>query len=170
MKPRIFGALLVVVGCSAFGFSLAAVPRREERLLKDLLHSLLYMESELTYRLTPLPELFQQVASISGHTLGHFYMQLSEELDTLAACDATACMDSVLAVTTGLPASVRWILTQLGRSLGCFDLSGQLRGIAYAQETVRRELTHLQINMEHTVKSFRLLGCCAGAAIAILLL
>lgn len=57
MSYRWFGAALVIAGCGGFGFSIASGYKREEGILRQLLRALNYMEWELQYRLTPLPEL-----------------------------------------------------------------------------------------------------------------
>ena len=45
MTYRWIGAVLVVVGCGGFGFSLARETARQEQLLKELLDILDYMEN-----------------------------------------------------------------------------------------------------------------------------
>ena len=54
---RGLGAAVVVGSCSGVGFARAAAQRRETRVLKRLLQVLEIMSLELSYRVTPLPEL-----------------------------------------------------------------------------------------------------------------
>ena len=65
MSYRWFGAALVIAGCGGFGFSIASGYKREEGILRQLLRVLNYMEWELQYRLTPLPELCRQAGKES---------------------------------------------------------------------------------------------------------
>ena len=67
MNSKYFGALLVILGCGGFGFSLAAAHRREEVHLRQLMDSLQYLHCELEYHLTPLPVLCR-TAWASGST------------------------------------------------------------------------------------------------------
>ena len=57
MSYKWIGAILIIVSCGVCGFSVAAGKRREERLLSQLMDVLQFMEADLQYRLTPLPEL-----------------------------------------------------------------------------------------------------------------
>ena len=55
------GVALVVAGCGSVGFKISANHRKEEKALRQLIGILDYMECELQYRLTPLPELWQKL-------------------------------------------------------------------------------------------------------------
>ena len=63
MEYKWIGAILVIGGCGGFGFSVAGEAMRQERQLRQLLENLDFMESELRYRLTALPELFASGSS-----------------------------------------------------------------------------------------------------------
>ena len=80
MTYRWIGAVLVVVGCGGFGFSLARETARQEQLLKELLDILDYMENELRGRLTPLPMLCGQVARRQKGVLGRLFSGLARAL------------------------------------------------------------------------------------------
>ena len=80
MTYRWIGAVLVVVGCGGFGFSLARETARQEQLLRELLDILDYMENELRGRLTPLPMLCGQVARRQKGVLGRLFSGLARAL------------------------------------------------------------------------------------------
>ena len=84
--------------------------------------------------------------------------------------EVPACVALVLARDRELPEVCRGILSQLGKTLGQLDLSGQLRGLAAAQETCRKELERVEASKAGRLRCYRALGICAGAALAILLL
>lgn len=75
MSYRWFGAALVIAGCGGFGFSIASGYKREEGILRQLLRALNYMEWELQYRLTPLPELCRQAGKETRGTLREVFFQ-----------------------------------------------------------------------------------------------
>ena len=58
----------------------------------------------------------------------------------------------------------------LGRSLDRFDLAGQLKGIAATRSACRREVGALLENRDLRLRSYKTLGLCAGAALAVLLI
>ena len=57
---------------------------------------------------------------------------------------------------------------QLGKSLGRFDLNGQLQGIEQVRAHCRRELSSLENGRDQRIRGYQTLGVCAGAALAIL--
>ena len=57
---RLMGAVLLVGGCGAVGFSAAGRLARRVEVLRALLGALEGMERELSFRLTPMPELLER--------------------------------------------------------------------------------------------------------------
>ena len=78
MTIRIVGAALLILGCGSAGFQMAAAHMREERVLRQLLRLLDYMECELQYHLTPLPELCRQAAAQEAGVLKGVFLRLAE--------------------------------------------------------------------------------------------
>ncbi len=117
-----------------------------------------------------LPELFQLCALRSGGCLRRLFLDLAGALDAHSGSDVEQCLRTSLDKQPGIPMRLRKRIWQLGRTLGRFDLDGQLRGIESAREGCRRELRELERNRQQRLRSYRTLGLCAGAALAILLL
>lgn len=170
MNYKWIGAVLVIVGCSGFGFSMAASHRREERILRQILHVLQYMECELQYRLTSLPELCSGAGMETRGILRDVFMNLAAELDRQISPDVSSCMSAVLKNCREIPGRTRSILFALGRSLGRFDLPGQLRGLEAVRSACQLELNELEKNRDVRLRSYQTLGLCAGAALVILFL
>lgn len=168
MSTKWVGAVFIITSCGGFGFGIAAGYRRRERLLRQLLNVLETMESELKYRLTPLPELARTAAGDSGGVLRDVFLNLARELDWKVEPDAARCMRSAMDRCHDLPASLKRPLRQLGQTLGRFDLAGQIQGLQGVQDTCRRELERLERNRDVRLRSYQTLGLCAGAALAIL--
>ena len=76
MDFKWIGAILIMVSCSGCGFVIAAGKRKEEGLLLQLSGILQYMEADLQYRLTPLPELCRMVAGESKGILQSVFLNL----------------------------------------------------------------------------------------------
>ncbi|MBR4081302.1 MAG: stage III sporulation protein AB, partial [Clostridia bacterium] len=90
------GALLIVGGCGMFGFSLAAAHRREEKALMSLISALDYMQCELQYRLTPLPDLCRQAGQQNKSQIGQVLLMLARELECQISPDVEQCVEAVL--------------------------------------------------------------------------
>lgn len=168
MSVKWFGAYLILTGCFGCGCSIAASAKREERLLVQLQRLLRFMESELEYRLTPLPELCAMTAEECSGILHTVFCSLGKSLKDQYAPSATSCMEEILQQTPRLPGRLRKHLAYLGRSLGRFDLPGQLSGIRAVRQACKDDLVRLHNNLDMRLRSYRTLGLCAGAALVIL--
>ena len=170
MNYKLIGALCVILGCGGFGFIIAAGCKREERYLRELYNALEFMASELRYRLSPLQELVNRAADHTSGTLWQVFSTLDLELSGQIAPNAEACMRAALEQTPSIPPLTGKMLRLLGKSLGKFDLSGQLAGIAMVREACSENLARLSRDRIERLRSYRTLGICAGIAIAILLI
>lgn len=170
MTVRLIGAILIVFGCGCVGFAMAGSYRRELTLLKDLHTALLFMHSELSCRLTPLPELFSLVCRSVDGRIGEVFSTLSQQMHRQVSPDASCCMRVVLQTAKDLPSSVFMCLQSLGRCLGGFDLQGQLMQLEAVINTCSRYLTELNQQKEDRIRQYQTLGICAGVTLAILLI
>ena len=168
MQLKWFGATLIIAGCGGFGFKLAASHRREMFFLQQLILGIQYMECELQYRLTPLPQLCRQIAAGIKGGIHRIFLILAEELEHQTHPDAQCCMDLALAMCDDLPPKVKDILRQLGISLGKFDLPGQIQGMEAVRCLCAEHLEQLRKGADIRLRGYQTLGLCAGAALAIL--
>lgn len=168
MTIRIMGALLVILGCGGVGFMVAASYRTEERVLRQLLNALDYMQCELQYRLTPLPELCRKVGTAAAGQIREVFLSLAAELEDQISPNVERCMSHALLRCRELPKYTRQVLELIGVSMGRFDLDGQLKGLEAGRRECRRGLEELASNKAVRLRSYQTLALCAGAAIAIL--
>lgn len=170
MGYKWIGAILIIASCSGYGFLIAAGKRREERLLYQLENILQFMENELNYHLTPLPELCRKAAGEAKGTLCTVFLNLFRELSWQKLPDAGSCMYAAIQRSGDIPARVRRLLVQLGHTLGRFDLDGQLQGIQAVRNRCAEAQTSLRKNRDERLRSYQTLGICAGSALAIILI
>lgn len=164
---RLMGAGCILAGSGAFGFSMAAASRREERELKELLGILEYLSCELSYRLTPLTNLCRGAAEGRSGETAAFFLELAKELERQREPDVHGCVRAVLDLLT-MPASVRQLLEELGQTLGRFDLPGQLRGLELSIRETETTLRTIREGAPERRRSWQTLWLCVGAALAIL--
>ena len=170
MGYKWIGAILIMASCSGCGFAIAAGKRREEQLLYQLIGILQFLEADLQYRLTPLPELCRLAAGETRGILRTVFLNLYRELKWQKLPDAGSCMYAAIQRSGEIPQTVRRLLVQLGHTLGRFDLPGQLQGIQSVRKRSEETLDAIRKNRDERLRSYQTLGICAGAALAIILI
>lgn len=170
MNYKWIGAVLIVTGCAGFGFAQASAYRKEESVLRQLLSALDFMECELQYRLTPLPDLCRQVGKETTGCIRAVFNSLAQEMDRQIAPDVSSCMHASLAIVKGVPERTKRILRDLGNSMGRFDLNGQLKGLEQIRSVCRQQVEALSSHRDERIRGYQTLGLCAGAALAILMI
>lgn len=170
MGYKWIGAILIMASCSGCGFAIAAGKRREEQLLYQLIGILQFLEADLQYRLTSLPELCRLAAGETRGILRTVFLNLYRELKWQKLPDAGSCMYAAIQRSGEIPPKVRRLLVQLGHTLGRFDLPGQLQGIQSVRKRSEETLDAIRKNRDERLRSYQTLGICAGAALAIILI
>ena len=170
MDLKLFGALLIIAASGAVGYCVVSSYHRQERVLRDMLRMIDYMECELEYRLTPLPQLCRQAAGECSGDLGRVLIHFADELDAQVCPDTERCMQAAVLKSGKMTATTAECVLELGRSVGRFDLHGQLKGLSALRNICERKLSALENNKDARLQSYQALGICAGAAIAVLLI
>ena len=149
------GAGFVIAACSGFGFSLASLHRKQEKLLRQFLQVLEDMECMLQYKLMPLPELCRSSVRRIGGPIRTVLLQFAQELEQQVAPDAPSCMSVALASCQFPEGSLKY-------------LAGQLQGLESVKANCELVLKNLECNREVRIRSYQTLGICTGVAMAIL--
>lgn len=170
MGIKLFGAVLIIAGCGGCGLKLAANHRRAGKALRELISALEYMASELEYKLTPLPKLCVDMEAVVGGCIGQALGRLGQVLQVQLYPNVPDAMAAAVKETTGLPSLAAEQLLSLGKTLGRFDLSGQLRGLDSCRTNCCHLLEELEHNQAQRLRSYQTLSFCAGVALAILLI
>lgn len=168
MTLKLFGAVLIVLSCSGFGFYIAAGHKKEVYCLQKLVTIIEFMEWELEYRLTPLPQLCRSVADKTSFYFPAVFRSLSEELTYQISPDVATCMRSVLTAQKEIPKFTYEYLEMLGDSLGEYNIDGQLKSLVQLRQIINKKLDELTENQKQRLHCYQTLGVCAGAALAIL--
>ncbi len=164
------GAICIILSCAGFGFMISAFHKKEVNTMKKLISALDYMECELQFHMSALPDLCRKTAAESEGLLRQVFIVLSNELEDQIAPDVGQCMRSALDKTNNIPQHTYQCLQILGDSLGRFDLDGQLKSLEAVRLECRDRLRKLNEKSEKNLRSYQTLGICAGAALVILLM
>lgn len=168
MLLKLIGAILVIGGSAGFGIVISVSHRKTVRHLQQLIAAVNYMECELQYRLTPLPELCCKASAMGSGCIKRFFTALENELNTQIRPDPHSCVQSVLSRTMDMPLCIQKQIAELGCTLGQFGLEGQLEGFRKVRISCEQALEKLTTNQDVRLRSYQTLAVCAGAALAIL--
>ena len=163
------GILLVVMGASGAGISMAWSVKRATFLIQQLLQALDQMKTEIEYRKTPLPELTRLLSLNACGAVASFFGAVSDDLHLRQETSVYAIVKKNLATSSAFSPAVRNVLLNLGTGLGKYDVAGQLRAIDLALDRLRSLLQQAQTEQAARMRSYCTLGICAGLAIAIML-
>lgn len=166
---KLFGGVLIVASCGCFGFLMAGNCYQEQRGLRQWVSALDFMQCQLQYHMTPLPELCRETAQQCTGKVKELFLRLALELDNQIEPDVRGCMKNVLSNMEELPFQVRSAAQALGNSLGRFDSDGQILQLEAARRSGRERLERIGQDAQQRIRGYQTLGVCAGAALAILL-
>lgn len=169
MNFKLIGAILVIAGFGCVGYIIVATHKKTVKLMQQLIAVFEYMECELAYRMTPLPELFRKISDDCG-PLKQFFSVLADELEDQISPDVTCCVDAALTQVNDIPELVRRGVVEFGKNAGCFDVDGQIKGIVSVKESCISLLSAYTRDQDIRLRNYQALALCAGAAVVILLL
>ena len=169
---KVLGVLLVTVGTAGAGFGFARAVRGQIRQMVALIAALEYLKSEMEYRLTPLPELFAELAQGEEAAAAAFFGRCAGSMREDRSASPQVVFRGAMEQTKELQWSrrTREAMMNLAFSLGRFDLGGQRRAIELAQERIGQELQEVQAGSRARCRSYETIGICAGLAVAVILL
>lgn len=167
---KTIGILMVILGASGTGFSMAFSVRQNVSLVQQLLSTMEVMKNEISYRRTPLPELMRLLELQCRGCAAEFFGRLATDLSQRQERSVDIIVRRQVAAVRAFPPAVRQILLQLGSGLGQYDTEGQLRSIDLAILRLRTLLDQYRSKQQTRIKSYCTLGICGGLAIAILAL
>lgn len=168
MIVKLFGGLCVVLACGGCGFMIAANARREVMTLRQLIDILDLVECELSYRMLPLAQLFRSSVGVGNGCINRFFRCLADELEMHSALNVEKCVNSAITSCPDLPPLIIQRVKELGKTLGRFELTEQLKCIRGINDENRKLLDKLIEDHESKTRSYKTLGLCAGAALVIL--
>ena len=166
---RLVGAGLIISSCGAFGMAMAVQYRREIAMLRQFIGVVEYMQREMVYHLSPLPELCRGAAAQTNGSLRKLLEETAWEMESQIAPDVSSCMDAAQEKVGALPVSTQKAVNQLKVSLGIFDLPGQQEALASVHHFCEDLQADLEANKAQRIRNYQTLWLCAGAALAILL-
>ena len=168
---KLLGAVLLTAGAAAMGFSASAQLGRRVKSLRALLGALELADRELSFRLTPIPELLDELSRRSQSPACGFFGRCLDGLDRLGERSLGQLWEEALADwPMDLAEEDREALAELGQVLGRYDGEGQREAIALTRARLEGNLTAAEADRDGRGRLYQALGMAAGSFFVILLL
>lgn len=169
---KLFGAILILAAGTLIGFSKASAYARRPRQIRQLIHALQRLETEMTYGYTPLPEALLRIADQLEPQLSSLFRMAAEPLLTATGKTAgESWRDAVDACwkQTALSSNEREVLSQMSYTLGISDRDDQAKHLRLAVSLLAAEEQSAWDDQRRYEKMWRSLGVLAGAFVVILM-
>lgn len=168
---RLMGALLTVGGGAFLGFDAHRRLNRRARVLRQLAGALEQMDREISFRLTPMPQLMEELAADYPPPVGDLFANCRKGMDQLGERSLAEIWRQALADTPlDLEGRAAGILDELGEVLGRFEESGLRSALARAGAELTREAELAREDGEKRGRMYQVLGLTCGGLLVILLL
>ena len=167
---RILGRILLAAGPAWLGFHAAARLARRPSVLRDLAGALEEMGREISFRLTPLPEIFARLAAERDGPVESVFAACAGGVDGLEERSMGEIWRSALRqADLDLDARSGRAMEELGSALGRCGGADLAAALDQAAAELRAAAGAADRETEQKGRMDRVLGLTAGAALFILL-
>lgn len=167
------GAIMILFAGAMFGFAQAAKYTDRAVQLRQLLHALQRLETEIGYGHTPLPVALDNAASGLRGPVSELFRDASGRLGKGDGLMFRECWEAALDggwPRTALLQAERTSLARLGSALGISDREDQIKHLRLAMLQIRAEEETAREEQSRYGKMWRSLGVLAAALVVILML
>ena len=166
---KLIGAILITGGMASAG--IAAVHKLSARidLIARLLSALEIMQSEICFRLTPIPEVAEIISKGSRGEVKAMFDIVAEGAKNLGSHSLNTIWGKAVSETCKLlnPEEM-YVVVGLGNSLGRYDSENQVSAIEYVRRRLERCLTDAEAEKKRQGRMYGALGLLCGLAVAII--
>lgn len=168
---KLLGAILLMGGATALGLSATARLERRVETVRALLGALERMTRELSFRLTPIPEMLRELSQSVKGSAGAFFFRCYTGLDELGEESLCAIWEKAMEATPmDLRKEEEQVLRDVGQVLGRYDEDAQIQALALAGARMTEGLKRAEEERSRLGRVYTALGVTAGAFLTLLLL
>lgn len=171
IKYVILAAIVLLSTLIGFEYGEAIKVRRDN--LSKLLDSIVNLESEIFYCLTPLYEATMKIAKISSKPINILFEEVSNELTKNNTESVSEAFEVAIKKSEGELCLLQEdynILLELSKSIGTTDLEGQKKIFEITINKIKNNLKHASEEADKNIKMYRVLGVSVGLIIAVFLI
>ncbi|WP_166239148.1 stage III sporulation protein SpoIIIAB [Paenibacillus turpanensis] len=168
---KLVGAVLIMSAATLYGFQRASRYGKRPVQIRQLIHALQLLETEIVYGYTPLPTALTRIAAQTPAPLERLFRKTAELMREPGAVTAD-CWEQAVKETwsdTAMEKAEREIAQRLGANLGLTDRQDQVKHIRLASSQLRSEEETAREDQRRYEKMWRTLGVLMGALVVILM-
>ncbi|WP_276351964.1 stage III sporulation protein SpoIIIAB [Cohnella caldifontis] len=170
---RFAGAMLVLLAGTLIGYAQAARFAARPRQIRQLIHALQRLETEIQYGQTPLPEALARLAGVVPEPVSGLFANIAGQLEQRAGPTVREIWERAIAggwSRTAMKTPEREALARLGATLGGSGREDQLKHVRLAMLQLQAEETAAREEQQRYEKMSRSLGVLGAALVVIVLL
>lgn len=169
---KMIGALIVFTAGVLLGFHRAATYADRPKHIRQCIHTLQRLETEISYGFTPLPQALQRTSEALNEPLKTIIAKAAENLQHNDSKPTAMCWSEALLQgweRTAMQQTERDIMLQLGSTLGISDRNDQIKHVHLAMHQLQSEEALAKEEQQRYEKMWKSLGALGGALIVILM-
>ena len=172
MVIKVLGAILIICGTGGWGVLGVLRLRRRCRILSELTGMIGAVRSEITTRLTPVPELISRLAGESPEPVSLFLKHVEERLVDIGVLTLYSIWEEALINTPELSLLQDELdaLKEVPRALGRYDLEEQRLSLSRTERQFEQFLQRAENIRERDSKIKGFIGLAAGVFIVLILI
>ncbi|MCM1246154.1 MAG: stage III sporulation protein AB [Roseburia sp.] len=169
---KLAGIFIILCGTTALGMYKSCQYVTRFRNLTEIKKVFLYIQGEVRYRNTPMPETLEAAACKVKGPLGNFFRHVSGSLEKKSGLDFKEIWEQCLFQDVPgeiLEREAREELAGMGSQLGCLDRQAQERAIDYFLDKWEFIIEKRQREKSNRLRLYYVCGVMGGLLVVIIL-
>lgn len=165
---KLIGAIMMIGATTAIGISKMEAMSARARTLEAFAAAFDRINAETQFNLTPLPEVFYQLARTMPQPVNEFFAKCVDLGGDLTEIALSTVWNRALREISSLNTEDRRIIAQAGNVLGRFDTENQKQSMAAIIDGVNKRLAEAEEKQKKEGKTCATLAVAAGFALVII--
>ncbi len=167
---KLLGALCVMLGALCCGLRGVEGLRRRRDVLEELRASLVFLAEELSFHLTPLPQLLERLGRERKGSVGAFFRQVLATLERDPEGGVRlGWRQGMTKHLTMLKEEERQVLVEVGRTLGRYDAATQQQVLLQAAQRLGAFRDQARCEAQRLGRVYVSVSAAGGAALVLML-
>lgn len=167
---KLLGTLCVMAGTVWCGSGAVGELRRRALALDELHAGLIWLEEELTFRLSPLPQLLEQLGRSRRGEVGRFFQETADLLQKDPEEGLRqSWRQAMVRQLSLLRPEERQVVLELGQTLGRYDAQTQRQALAQGARRLAAFRDEAREEVRRLGKVYAALSLAGGAAVILVL-